>query len=242
MDPLRTEEEQLDAIKNWWADNGKSTIAICVIAAVGWFGWQAWVSHKKAHSEEASAIFMQVTDAINAQNRTDVQEATARTLSKRLIDDYSNTGYGDFAALQLAKLDDSQKKYDAAEKDLTDLIASEPSEEILKIATLRLAKVQWNAGDADKALATLKSTDSGAFKSLYYELMGDIYFEKGELSEAVDHYQVALNQLRASINPNSNSARQRLNFLQLKIEGLRTKPVLKSKPVAKEEPAKTGTK
>ena len=42
MAELRTEEEQLEAIKRWWKENGTSLIAGVAIAAAGVFGWNAW--------------------------------------------------------------------------------------------------------------------------------------------------------------------------------------------------------
>ena len=38
MAELRTEEEQLEAIKRWWKENGTSLLAGAVLAAAGVFG------------------------------------------------------------------------------------------------------------------------------------------------------------------------------------------------------------
>ena len=42
MAELRSEEEQLDAIKRWWKSNGTSLIIGVVVAAAGVFAWKAW--------------------------------------------------------------------------------------------------------------------------------------------------------------------------------------------------------
>ena len=45
MDVYKTEEEQVEAIKKWWQENGKSIIAGVVIGITAIFGWRAYDSH-----------------------------------------------------------------------------------------------------------------------------------------------------------------------------------------------------
>ncbi|MEW8396328.1 MAG: tetratricopeptide repeat protein, partial [Candidatus Thiodiazotropha sp.] len=40
MSEYQTEEEQVEAIKRWWKENGTSVIAGLVIGLGGIFGWQ----------------------------------------------------------------------------------------------------------------------------------------------------------------------------------------------------------
>ena len=37
-----TEEEQVEAFKNWWAENGLRLLAVGVLIIGGYFGWQGW--------------------------------------------------------------------------------------------------------------------------------------------------------------------------------------------------------
>ncbi len=41
MAELRTEEEQIEAIKRWWKENGVSLLIGAAIAAAGVFAWKA---------------------------------------------------------------------------------------------------------------------------------------------------------------------------------------------------------
>ena len=41
-DSYRTEEEQVEALKAWWRENGKSTVVAIAMAVMGVFGWQGW--------------------------------------------------------------------------------------------------------------------------------------------------------------------------------------------------------
>ncbi|MHC9036859.1 tetratricopeptide repeat protein, partial [Cobetia marina] len=51
---LRSEEEQLEAIKRWWSENGKSLIAGVVLAGAGIFAFKAWQNYEASQSEAAS--------------------------------------------------------------------------------------------------------------------------------------------------------------------------------------------
>ena len=45
MDVYKTEEEQVEAIKKWWQENGMSIIAGVVIGITAIFGWRAYDNH-----------------------------------------------------------------------------------------------------------------------------------------------------------------------------------------------------
>ena len=40
MDVYKTEEEQVEAIKKWWNENGKSIIVGIVVGITAIFGWR----------------------------------------------------------------------------------------------------------------------------------------------------------------------------------------------------------
>ena len=37
-----TEEEQIEALKRWWDENGKQVVLAIVLTVGGYFGWQAY--------------------------------------------------------------------------------------------------------------------------------------------------------------------------------------------------------
>ena len=43
MNEFVTDDEQVERIKKWWADNGSSVIAGLVIGIGGLLGWRYWV-------------------------------------------------------------------------------------------------------------------------------------------------------------------------------------------------------
>ena len=42
MESYRTEEEQVEALRRWWNENGRSTLFVIVVVLAGTFGWQGW--------------------------------------------------------------------------------------------------------------------------------------------------------------------------------------------------------
>ena len=40
-----TEEEQIEALKRWCAENGMQTVLAVVLVTGGYFGWQFWGTH-----------------------------------------------------------------------------------------------------------------------------------------------------------------------------------------------------
>ena len=51
MSTLETEEQQVEAIKKWWQENGKSLIAGIVIGLGGIVGWQGWQTYQIEQAE-----------------------------------------------------------------------------------------------------------------------------------------------------------------------------------------------
>ena len=42
-----SEEEQIEAFKRWWAENGLQTLLSIVLVVGGYFGWQGWQQHQQ---------------------------------------------------------------------------------------------------------------------------------------------------------------------------------------------------
>ena len=211
----QTEDEQVEALKKWWKENGKSTLATIAIAIAGVFGFQGWQQQQQAEVDAASAIYQNLVIATTGQNGTTTAEqtATANHLADTLKTDFPSSTYARFAALYKAKLAVSAKDLTGAEQELRWLLASGPSAEITVQTRLRLARVLTAQGNHDTALKELLG-DSGAYASAYEELRGDIYVAQGNKAEAALAYQKALELGRQGTNSASNP------LLTLKIQQL----------------------
>ena len=99
MEIYETEEEQLEALKRWWKENGQSTIIGLVLGIAVILGWNYWQDHKKAQAEQASALYSQLIQAIGADKKD-----SAEKLAERIQEQYPKTEYAAYSGLLLAKL------------------------------------------------------------------------------------------------------------------------------------------
>lgn len=207
MDFNKTEEEQIEELKKWWAENGKFIVAGVVLGLGALFGWRGWQAHLIARAEAASVLY---SDMI-AEARQDRKEEV-RALADRLLKDYSKTTYAAFASLMLAKLEVDNGNLDTAAEHLQRAVEQSDMDEIRRLAQLRLARVQLDRGEPDTALALLEQSGNGQFQSGYDELRGDIYLQLGKRDEALAAYRSAL-----ATAPGTG---EETSFLQLKIDDL----------------------
>jgi predicted negative regulator of RcsB-dependent stress response len=201
---LRTEEEQIDAIKNWWKSKGLSTIFQILVVVVLYFGWQAWQSQQQKTAEAASTVYQQLLDvaAILETEVSDDNYATAAHLVTTLKVEYADSTFAQYAAMIRAKHLNSNEKYSDAIQELDWVLDSKPDQSIQLAATLRKARVISNSGDNGRALQILDLKDRGEFAAAFFELEGDLQFAMGELAAAKDAYQQATSKLGVGVeNP-----------------------------------------
>ncbi len=231
-----TEEEQIEAVKRWWNENGKITVAVILAAALGWFGWNNWQDRQEQLAEQASMQYAELMAVVGGnQTLTDKQQATAKLLASEIVESQAGTLYGNFAAFHLAKLAVSAGDLAEAEAQLRNAINQAANSGIAKLANLRLARVLSAGGDHEGALALLSASntgDNGAFSAAYAEARGDIYVVQNQLDLARTAYEQAL----ASLTP---QARSRGGLLQLKLDNA-TVAGEETAPATDEAPATEG--
>lgn len=181
-----SEEEQLEQLKAWWAQYGKALmagLAIGAIALLAWGGWEKWQSHRQT---QAALAFHQIEQLMQAS-----KPAMAAEAARKVASDYSGTPYAALALLLGARAASEQHDLAKAGLLLKDLIAKTKQADIVAIARLRLARVQWAQGKTQAALATLV-TPPEAFATMYAELRGDILASEKKWPEAYAAYAEAL--------------------------------------------------
>lgn len=212
MAELRTEEEQVEAIKNWFRQNGTSLLIGIGAALAIVFGWQAWQTHQANEQASAANAFNRLLET-SSQQASDENRETVRYLGEQLRSDYPKTPYAIYASLLLASEQMMKENDPAAARDslswALDRVESGSPLELL--VRSRLARAQFAEGDHEAALATLRSaSDTGAFTGLIAELEGDILMASGDQRGAREAY------LRAREAAGSEG----LGLLQLKLADL----------------------
>ena len=195
MASYETDEEQLEAIKKWWAENGRAVIVGVLLGLGGIFGWRGWVNYEQGRAEAASAMYEEVMRAVEAPDPATVQET-----GQRLMTEYDDTPYAALAALARAKASVGAGDLDTAAEVLSWAVDNAGDEDVANVARLRLARVQYARNRLDEALATLGSAFPKSYQALVEELRGDILADQGQVDAARAAYRKALEDPRAVVD------------------------------------------
>jgi predicted negative regulator of RcsB-dependent stress response len=195
MAELRTDEEQVEAIKQWWKNNGSSLLIGIGAALAIVFGWQAWQNHEAQQRSEAASQFVTLMNAFGSQDETSTD--TVAFVAKTLRDDHANSAYAVYANLMLARVQlmqnsDAEGAVESLQWALEKAADTQP---LALVVRSRLAQAQMAVEDYDAALATIDGAkDSDAFGAIFAELRGDILLAKGDQNGARDAYLAAREQ------------------------------------------------
>jgi predicted negative regulator of RcsB-dependent stress response len=182
-----SDEEALEAVKNWWKENGGFIIAGLVIGVAIIAGWRFWQASLESEARDAAGLYQQVSVAAAAGDRDQVM-----SLSDQLRSDYRRSAYAGQAALRAAALAVDMGDLDEAVTQLNWVVGNARDRELVKVARVRLARVHLARDAADEALAALDVSDPGRFAPLFNELRGDALLAQGDHSAAREAYGRAM--------------------------------------------------
>ncbi|HAA44994.1 MAG: hypothetical protein XD36_1839 [Halomonas sp. 54_146] len=201
MVELRSEEEQLDAVKRWWKDNGMSLIAGAVLAAAGVFGWNAWQNYQQGQSEAASMRYQQLVNMTASSELNEDQLASAREMVAELTDAHGNTLYAELALLLDARLAVQAGDLEGAKASLESVASDSSRRYVQSLAWLRLARVELANGNPDQALALLDQPISDALAAQRADVRGDAFAAKGDTSAARNAWETAVEVAQTQDQP-----------------------------------------
>ena len=193
MAEMRTEEETVQAIKDWWKKNGSSLLIGVGAALAIVFGWQAWQNHQMQQRTEAASQFAELINAYS--DETDENRAdTVAYVAENLREKYSDSAFAIYGMLMLARQQVmDQGDPEGAIESLT--WAREKAGESGALALVirnRLARAQFAAEQYEDALATIEGTgNTGSFGAIFTELKGDILLAQGNREGAREAYLAA---------------------------------------------------
>ncbi len=218
-----SEQEQLQEIRAWWAENGRFVIAGVVLGIVAIVGWNQWRSSIERTQIEASNLYEAVMTAVGSGD-ADAAEAAAN----ELYTNYPRTVYPSQARLAMTRLYmDRGRDQDAADT-LRELLAKESNEEIQMVGRLRLAKILLYQNKPAEVIDLLKDRGEGGFSARYNEVLGDAYAAEGEYDKAEAAYQAALAESRNLRTIDNNLIRLKLNDLPDPAELAQTSEAIES--------------
>ncbi|PML77742.1 YfgM family protein [Enterovibrio norvegicus] len=191
MDVYTTEEQQVEAIKQWWRDNGKAVVLGAVIGLGGLYGWRYFQAEQETGREQASEAYTQVVNALAAGDEKAEEQAAA------FISERQGEAYASLLSLQLAKsLVETNELVKAAEQ--LRMVQSSKDETLSAIASVRLARVEAELKNYDVALKELDKVTAQSWTARVEELRGDIELRQGDTAAARSAYAASI---AAASNP-----------------------------------------
>lgn len=173
MEIYENENDQVDAVKRFFAENGKA-LAVGVVLGIGALvGWRYWTSHETDSARSASLAYDNAVSGVradNPQSLTAVEQFAAE----------NKNNYGALASLKLAQqyVDKNDLKNAAAQ--LQQGLGSTKDENLQALINLRLARVQVQLKQADAALKTLDAVQGAGWTAIVADLRGEALLSKGD--------------------------------------------------------------
>lgn len=181
-----TEEQQVEALKAWWNENGRAVVTGVVLGGAVIGGWKFWEGRQESQAIAASDSYSRTLEAIDA-NDTD----EAIKLANELKDDQPDTLYSAYSNMAAARAAIENGDLDDAASRLEWVANNAPQDDVVMIAKVRLARVQGAAGDASAGLASLPKKFPDAFIGLVEEARGDLMIQTGDEDGARAAYEAA---------------------------------------------------
>ena len=185
MDTYRSDEEQIEALKSWWNDNGKAVIAAIVIGISGSLGWQWWQARAIEQANLASELYQELMEVGQQEVQTDRTRASIDELAATLATEFTGSGYTHLAALLQVKHWVNQGRVDEALASLQAIeqsVAKDPN--LYALTKLRRARLQASMGQVDAALTALESLRGTEFAQAAAIAELDIYLSQEKYQEA----------------------------------------------------------
>ncbi|PRM06326.1 hypothetical protein BV006_01869 [Haemophilus influenzae] len=179
------EEQEINQLKDWWKENGKTIIVAFILGVGGMFGWRYWQAHQAEQIAQASAQY----DALINSVQQDEQAKKANI--EQFVQANSKTAYAVFALLDEAKKANEKQDFSAAEANLNQALTQSQDEVLTSIIALRLSAVQFQLGQLDNALTTLNQVKGESFNARKVILTGDIQVAKGDKVAAKNSFEQA---------------------------------------------------
>lgn len=202
MDQFATEEQQVEAIKRFWKENGVAIIAGGVIGVGCLGGWRYYTDSQIASKETASANYqVAVETATSSENVDELSDFVEQT---------SESGYKVISQFVLAKQYVEKDKLTAAADVLQNIIVAEKDSPLAAVAALRLATVQMQQGQYDSVLSTLGNVTQESFAAQKSSLKGDALAALARNEEAKEAYAEALKQ-----TPDNKQVKMKLDNLAI---------------------------
>ena len=197
-----SEEEQLDALKQWWKENGLKTVALIAALGFGYLGWSQYGKHVEQKAVDGSKIYETFINPSLPGGAVAPGEALSAEARKKLADlsselntKFDDSLYARLASLHMAKLAVENNDLETARTHLESVLEHSKLDALDQLTRIRLARLTMAQGQYDQALKHLETPADPAFVDSFAELRGDIHTLAKNYGDARIAYQEALDAI-----------------------------------------------
>ncbi len=187
MEIYDSEQEQIDALKKWWKENGQTVVVGVVLGLGGVLGWSSWQNYVATQESRASSMYNQVVSDAAQDLAPKVGEQ-----GEQLVREFPDSGYAVYTKLILAASAYRSGDAVAAKAHLEWVKQHGKREAFVDLANIRLAKVIADDKEFERALGLLGEVKLEAYALVVLEVRGDLLVESGKSDEAAEAYRQAL--------------------------------------------------
>jgi len=192
MEAYATEEQQLEALKQWFKKYGNqlSWALIIILGLVA--GVRYWFHHQEVVAEQASENYVSLMAAFEQND-----QATMKNRAELLIKDYPQTPYASLAALVIAHQAVKDNDFKNATEGYQWVLKYGKQPDFQALARARLMRLLIAENKLDEALAVFEQDKARGFLPLMAEMKGDILLKKNDQKGAISAYQLAYQSAKA---------------------------------------------
>lgn len=199
MSRYESDDEQIQAIKDWWKANGSSLLSGLLVLSIAWAGWTYWQNQKLSKAVTASGTF----EVLEIKMQQGAFGDVARD-GLKLMEEQPDSPYSTGIALMLAKFYFEKQEVDKAVEQLSWVVANAPEDSLKLIAHLRMAQMYQETGALEKALAALEQAKTLSLSlaeqaNLNYAF-GELYLAKQEVSQAWNYFKAVVDNKETATN------------------------------------------
>ena len=218
IEGYETEEQQVDAIKQWWKDNGNTLMIGAVVGLAGLWGWRFYNESVVEGQEKASQAYNDMLVTFEAQgSEADLDSVQA------FITENSSSNYAVLASLLLAKEAVVNKDFALAKTQLVQLQGQNKYEPLNPLINLRLARVEVELAQYSEALSTLALITEEGFIAKSEQVKGTVFLKQGDVNNARTAFQSAIDASKGRVDP---ILQLQFDDLALASDNKATEPVL----------------
>lgn len=180
------EQEQLDALKAFWKQNGNLITWLLVLVLGAYAGWNGWTWYQRDQAVKAGAMYDELERSAQAGD-----EARSTRVFGDLSARFGGTSFAAQGGLLAAKLQADKDKADAARTTLTWVAEKGADEGLRAVARLRLAALLAQDKQFDAAIQQLNAVNTVGFEGLVADRRGDVLLAMGKTQEAKAAFEAA---------------------------------------------------